>query len=101
MRQIRGSAAVALEVFTREKIGVETASWPMPSCSGVLNGRLRDNVVHFKTVGEATQAARRRQDRGRDGPRAELEAALKGRRARHRQPSASPSSRWQLASAWR
>ena len=52
-----GSAAVALEVFTREKVGVETASLADAFLLGVLNGRLRENVVHFKTVGEAAQAA--------------------------------------------
>ena len=39
-----GSAAVALEVFTREKVGVETASLADSFLLTVLNGRLRDNV---------------------------------------------------------
>ena len=74
-----GSAAVALEVFTREKIGVETASLADSFLLGVLNGRLRENVVHFKTVGEATQAALEGKIAAVMAPRAELEAALKGR----------------------
>jgi len=74
-----GSAAVALEVFTREKIGVETASLADAFLLGVLNGRLRENVVHFKTVGEATQAALEGKIAAVMAPRAELEAALKGR----------------------
>ena len=51
-----GSAAVALEIFTREKIGVETTSLADSFLLSVLNGRLRENVVHFKTVAEATKA---------------------------------------------
>lgn len=74
-----GSAAVALEVFTREKIGVETASLADAFLLGVLNGRLRENVVHFKTVGEAAQAALEGKIAAVMAPRAELEAALKGR----------------------
>lgn len=74
-----GSAAVALEVFTREKIGVETASLADSFLLGVLNGRLRDNVVHFKTVGEAAQALAAGQVAAVLATRAELEAALKGR----------------------
>jgi ABC-type amino acid transport substrate-binding protein len=68
-----GSAAVALEVFTREKIGVETASLADAFLLGVLNGRLRENVVHFKTVGEATQAALEGKIAAVMAPRAELE----------------------------
>ncbi|WP_298597293.1 substrate-binding periplasmic protein [Zoogloea sp.] len=74
-----GSAAVALEVFTREKVGVETASLADAFLLGVLNGRLRENVVHFKTVGEAAQAALEGKVAAVMAPRAELEAALKGR----------------------
>jgi len=71
-----GSAAVALEVFTREKIGVETASLADSFLLTVLNGRLRDNVVHFKTVAEATRALRDGQVAAVLAPRAELESAL-------------------------
>ena len=80
-----GSAAVALEVFTREKIGVETASLADAFLLGVLNGRLRENVVHFKTVGEAAQAlaavgvadrARQRVGRIRAGAGVEQQQAL-------------------------
>ena len=71
-----GSAAVALEVFTRENIGVETASLADSFLLTVLNGRLRDNVVHFKTVAEATRALRDGQVAAVLAPRAELESAL-------------------------
>ncbi len=76
---LSGSAAVALEIFTREKIGVETASLADSFLLGVLNGRLRENVVHFTTVAEATAALADGRVSAVLAPRAELEAALLGR----------------------
>lgn len=73
-----GSAAVALEVFTREKIGVEVTSLADSFLLGVLNGRLRDNVVHFRSVAEAAKALAAGQIAAVLAPRAELEAGLKG-----------------------
>ena len=73
-----GSAAVALEIFTREKIGVETATLADSFLLGVLNGRLRENVVHFKNVAEAAQALQRGDVAAVLAPRSELEAALAG-----------------------
>lgn len=73
-----GSAAVALEVFTREKIGVETTSLADSFLLSVLNGRLRENVVHFKTVGAAAKAMADGQVAAVLAQRAELEAALAG-----------------------
>lgn len=78
---LAGSAAVALEVFTREKIGVEGATLADSFLLTVLNGRLRDNVTHFKTVAEAAQALRAGEISAVLAPRAELEAAL-GRESR-------------------
>ncbi|UCV27414.1 substrate-binding periplasmic protein [Ferribacterium limneticum] len=75
---LAGSAAVALEIFTREKIGVETASLADSFLLGVLNGRLRENVVHFKTVAEAAKGMAEGKVAAVLAPRAELEAALKG-----------------------
>jgi len=77
-KALAGSAAVALEIFTREKIGVETASLADSFLLGVLNGRLRENVVHFKTVAEATQGMAEGKVAAVLAPRAELEAAVKG-----------------------
>ncbi|PKO87989.1 MAG: ABC transporter substrate-binding protein [Betaproteobacteria bacterium HGW-Betaproteobacteria-12] len=75
---LSGSAAVALEVFTREKIGVETASLADSFLLSALNGRLRENVVHFTTVAEAGQALAAGSIAAVLAPRAELEAAVKG-----------------------
>lgn len=73
-----GSAAVALEIFTREKIGVETTSLADSFLLSVLNGRLRENVVHFKTVAEAAKAMADGRVSAVLAQRAELEAALQG-----------------------
>ena len=78
IQPLSGSAAVALEIFTREKIGVETATLADSFLLAVLNGRLRENVVHFRNVGEAAKALERGEVAAVLAPRAELEAALAG-----------------------
>ena len=75
---LAGSAAVALEIFTRERIGVETATLADSFLLGVLNGRLRENVVHFRTVAEAAKGLQDGRIAAILAPRAELEAALAG-----------------------
>lgn len=75
---LAGSAAVALEVFTREKIGVETTSLADSFLLGVLNGRLRENIVHFRSVGAAAAALVAGNVAAVLAPRAELEHALQG-----------------------
>lgn len=74
---LAGSAAVALEIFTREKIAVETASLADSFLLSALNGRLRENVVHCRTVAEAAAALRAGQVSAVLATRAELEAALR------------------------
>jgi polar amino acid transport system substrate-binding protein len=71
-----GSAAVTLEVFTREKIGVEIMTLADSFLLGVMNGRIKENVVHFKTVEEAGKALREGKIAAILAPRSELEAAL-------------------------
>jgi polar amino acid transport system substrate-binding protein len=73
-----GSAAVALEVFTREKVGVELAGLADSFLLGALNGRLRENVVHYRTVMEAAAGLRAGEVAAVMATRAELEAALAG-----------------------
>jgi len=75
---LSGSAAVALEIFVREKIGVETSTLADAFLLSVLNGRLRDNVVHFKSVAEAVKALQGGQIAAVLATRAEIEAALQG-----------------------
>jgi ABC-type amino acid transport substrate-binding protein len=74
----QGSAAMALEVFTREKIGVEKDTLADTFLLGVMHGRLRENVVHFRSVGEATKALNEGVLAAVLAPRGELEAALPG-----------------------
>lgn len=71
-----GSAARALEVFTREKIGVEIASLGDDFMLSILNGRLRDNVSHFPNVSQAVEAMKNGEVAAVMGTRAELESAL-------------------------
>lgn len=73
-----GSSAVALEVFTREKIGVEVGTLADSFLLGALRGRLRDNVVHFLSVAEATKALDEGAVAAVLAPRGELEGALPG-----------------------
>ena len=73
-----GSAAIALEVFTREKIGVEGDTLAASFLGGVLNGRLRSNVVHFRSVGEAAKALGEDSISAIMAPLGELEGALSG-----------------------
>jgi ABC-type amino acid transport substrate-binding protein len=73
---VAGSAARGLEVFTREKIGVELGSLADDFLLSVLNGRLRDNVVHFRTVEQAVAALREDKVAAVMASRAEVEAAV-------------------------
>jgi polar amino acid transport system substrate-binding protein len=73
---VAGSAARGLEVFTREKIGVETGSIADNFLLSVLNGRLRENVVHFLTVSQAVAALKEGNVAAVMAPRGEIEAAL-------------------------
>lgn len=78
VQALSGSAAIALEVFTREKIGVETGTLADSFLLSVLNGRLRDNVVHFRAVADAAKGLVDGAVAAVLAPRSELEAALKG-----------------------
>ncbi len=72
---VTGSAARALEVFTRERIGVETASLADDFLLSILNGRLRDNVVHYRTVAEAVAGMKAGEISAVMATRAEIEGA--------------------------
>ncbi|NMF89127.1 substrate-binding periplasmic protein [Aromatoleum petrolei] len=74
---VAGSAAVAFEVFTREKIGVELDTHASDFMLHVMNGRLRDNVVHFRSVAEAAAAMAKGEVSAVMAPRSQLEGALK------------------------
>lgn len=65
-----------LEIFTKEKIGVEVATISDDFLTSALGGRLRDNVVHFKNVNQATTALKKGQVAAVMAPRSELEAGM-------------------------
>jgi len=100
---VAGSAARALEVFTREKIGVETASLSDDFLLQVLNGRLRENVVHFHTVANAIKALQDGEVAAVMATRAEIEGAAQGSGDRFQiSPVAMPELRikgWPLGMA--
>ncbi len=73
-----GSSALALEVFTREKIGVEGETLADLFLLGTLNGRLRENVAHYRSVTEAAQALRDGAVSAVLATRGQLENALAG-----------------------
>jgi ABC-type amino acid transport substrate-binding protein len=75
---VAGSAAAGLEVFTREAIGAEIDSHASDFLLHVLNGRLRDNVRHFRTPALAVEALKRGEIAAVLGTHTELEAALAG-----------------------
>lgn len=74
--QPAGSAAIALEAFTREKIGAEIDTHGSDFLLNVLNGRLRDNVSHYRTIPLAIDALKVGEVAAVIGTRTELEAAL-------------------------
>ncbi len=75
---LAGSAAVALEAFTREKVGVDSGTLADSFLLGALNGRLRDNVVHYHSVAQAAAGLKAGEVAAVVAPRAELEAAVGG-----------------------
>ncbi len=70
-----GSAS-GLEVFSSEKIGAELDTHASDFLLHVLGGRLRNNVVHFRSTEQAVQAMRQGEVAAVMGSRAQLEAAL-------------------------
>ncbi|HET9700242.1 MAG TPA: transporter substrate-binding domain-containing protein [Burkholderiales bacterium] len=70
------SGMAGLEAFTREKVGVETATLADDFLMGAFGGRIRDNVVHFKSLPEAATALKAGQVSAIMGPFGELEGAV-------------------------
>jgi polar amino acid transport system substrate-binding protein len=73
-----GTAAGSLEIFTREKIGAEVDTHGSDFLLHVLDGRLRDNVMHFRTIAEAAEALQRGEISAVLATRTQLEGALHG-----------------------
>jgi polar amino acid transport system substrate-binding protein len=66
----------ALEIFTRQKVGVELDTLADFYLLSAMDGRIRDNVVHFSNVGGAVSALLKGEVAGVMAPRSELEAGL-------------------------
>ena len=101
----KNDGASPLERFTREKVGVELDTLADFYLLSAYNGRLRDQVVHFRNLGEAVDALRRGELSGVAGPRSEIEFALgESREAYAVGPVQMPglrSSGWDLGAAVR
>lgn len=69
---------LGMDAFTRARIGVETGSLADEYLLTALGGRFRENIVHFRTLGEAVAALREGDVRIVLGTRAPIEAALGG-----------------------
>lgn len=76
--RLSGMPSQAFEVFTGEKIGVELDTHASDFLLHVANGRIRDNVVHFRSVAEAVAAMTRGEVAAVMGPHGQLEGALGG-----------------------
>lgn len=76
--KLSGMPSQAFEVFTGEKIGVELDTHASDFLLHVANGRIRDNVVHFRSVAEAVAAMVRGEIAAVMGPHGQLEGALGG-----------------------
>ncbi|MDI3513303.1 MAG: polar amino acid transport system substrate-binding protein [Rhodocyclaceae bacterium] len=70
------SAAESFAVFTQERIGVELDTHASDFLLHLMDGALRPNVVHFRTLGEAAAALKKGDIAAVMGTRSELEAAL-------------------------
>lgn len=69
---------VSMEQLVGEKIAVEVVTAADAFLLGALGGRLRSNVVHFRTAAEAMTALREGKVSAVMGPRSDLEAGLVG-----------------------
>ncbi|MCP3869188.1 MAG: transporter substrate-binding domain-containing protein [Gammaproteobacteria bacterium] len=65
-----------LELFTREKVGVELDTLTDFYLLTAYDGKIRNQVVHFRTIGEAVAALKKGELSGVAGPRSEIEHAL-------------------------
>lgn len=65
-----------ITAFLSQKIGVERVTMADGYLLGAFRGRIRDNVVHFQSIPEATQALLNKELTAVMGTRTEIEAAL-------------------------
>ncbi len=65
-----------ITTFLSNKIGVERVTMADGYLLGAYQGRIRDNVVHFYSISEATQALLKKEVTAVMGTRTEIEASL-------------------------
>ncbi len=68
--------ARSMDAFLDEKVGVEQLTMSSYFLLTAFAGGMRDNTVHFKTVGAAVEALKEGEVAAVLGPRAEIEGAL-------------------------
>jgi ABC-type amino acid transport substrate-binding protein len=73
-----------VSAFAEHKVGVEGDTLADNYLMGAFGGRLRENVVHFHSLGAAVAAMERGEVAGVMGPRSEIEATMKTKRGRYR-----------------
>lgn len=102
-RSRRLKEARSMDAFLDEKVGVEQLSMPSYFLLSAFAGGMRDNTVHFKTVGAAVEALKEGKVAAVLGPRAEIEGALgKDAERFHIGPMPMPGlrhTRWNLGVA--
>lgn len=65
-----------ITTFMSNKIGVERVTMADGYLLGAYQGRIRDNVVHYYSISEATQALQKKEVTAVMGARTEIEASL-------------------------
>ncbi len=98
----QGAGLDPLELFTREKVGVELDTLADFYLLSALDGKIREQVVHFRNIGEAVTALKKAELSGVAGPRSEIEFALGEQRGEYViDPVSMPGLRsgWNLGSA--
>ena len=73
-----------LDLFTREKVGVELDTLSDFYLLSAYQGKIRPNVIHYRNVQEATAALRNGEIAGVMGPRSEIEKGLEDEAAKFR-----------------
>lgn len=73
-----------LDAFGNHKVAVQGDSLSDSYLMGAFDGQLRENVVHFLSVNEATAAMQRGEVAGVMAQRSEIEGALKEHRGKYR-----------------
>ena len=76
-----GGPGFDMSIFTEEKIGVELDTLADIYRLSAYQGQLRDNVVHYRNLTEASEALKRGEIAAIMGPRGEVEASLSDRKA--------------------